>query len=173
MSHIIIRVGAMLRWILRQGLALMLLAIIVLVSFQVVARYVTHGATHQLAEICRLLMIWMVFCGAALLVSMRDLILIDVVQHRMSPRARGALGLGTDALTALLLVFLSHYAWQLIQMASGKIAPATGLSYRWFYLPPIVFGALGLFFIIERLFTRRLVSPAASLPPSSPEEIRP
>jgi len=172
MSHVIVRVGDALRRMLRQGLALMLLAIIVLVFFQVVARYVTHGATHQLAEISRLLMIWTVFCGAALLISMRELILIDVVQHLMSPRVRNALGLVTDALTAVFLVFLSYYAWQLIQMASGKIAPATGLSYRWFYLPPIVFGALGLFFIIERLCSRHLVSPVASVPATSLEEFR-
>lgn len=172
MFQFVFRIGDLLRWGLRQSLALMLLSIIVLVFFQVIARYLTHGATHHLAEISRLLMIWMVFCGAALLVSLRELILIDVVQHMMGPKLRNALGLLTDGLTAALLIFLNIYTWQLIEMAAGKIAPATGLSYRWFYLPPMVFGALGLFFIIERQLSRCLMPSAASLPSSPLEEFR-
>lgn len=155
MINVVRRVGETLRAILRQSLAALLAMIIVLVFAQVIARYFTHIATHHLAEISRLLMIWMVFSGAALLVANRDLIVIDVVHQALSGRARRLLTVANDFLTVVLLVFLGIHTWQLIEIASGKIAPASGLSYVWFYLPPILFCVLGTYFIFEKLVTFR------------------
>lgn len=151
MSNMLRRLGDVLRSVLGHAVAALLGVIMILVFVQVLARYITHSSTFELAELCRILLIWLVFIGAAVLVSQRKLIVIDLMHGRLSGRLSNSLGIGVDILTAILLVAFAIYAAQLIDVVKLKIAPATGLSYRWFYMPPIVFSVCGLFFIVERL----------------------
>jgi TRAP-type C4-dicarboxylate transport system permease small subunit len=151
MSKIVHRVGDMFRFLLGAAVALMLGVIIMLVFIQVLARYITHTSTFEIAEICRVLLIWLVFCGAALLVSQRKLILIDFVHGRLRKGSSATLDIVTDIVTIIFLAAFATFAFELIEVVKLKTAPATGLSYRWFYMAPIVFSAFGIYFTIERL----------------------
>jgi TRAP-type C4-dicarboxylate transport system permease small subunit len=145
------RTADLLRMSLAYAVALMLCMIVILVFAQVVARYVTHSSTFAIAEICRILLIWLVFTGAALLVSQRKLILIDFVHGRMAGRSSHLLHAITDIVTVVFLVAFGVYTVELMQVAKFKTAPATGLSYWWFYTAPLLFCILGVFFTLERV----------------------
>ncbi len=151
MKEILHRIGGCLRISVRWLLASLLGLIVVLVFTQVISRYITHTGTHQMAEFCRILMIWTVFLGVPLLISEKRLIVIDVAHLYLGDKASNQLSFLIDLLTLAFLGALAFYAVQLNEIVSIKIAPATGLSYRWFYTPPIICSLLGTFFILERL----------------------
>lgn len=150
------KLGDILRKILALATTSMLALIILLVFVQVVARYITHSSTFVLAELSRILLIWLVFSGAALLTSQRKLILIDLMHGRIGAKTSGRINIATDVIAALFLIFFALFTASLLQVVHNKTAPATGLSYAWFYAAPFVFCGAGLFFIVERLVFSRL-----------------
>jgi TRAP-type C4-dicarboxylate transport system permease small subunit len=152
MSYVLIRVGNGLRRILSFLVGAALFAIVILVCVQVFCRYFLGAPTPELAEISRLLFIWMCFVGAALLVSRRELIVIDLLHDRLGSGFLGRLHALVDIATAIFLVILASYARHLMVVVGQKIAPATGISFDWFYGGLLVFSVLGLFFVVERLF---------------------
>ncbi|MBN9258581.1 MULTISPECIES: TRAP transporter small permease [unclassified Mesorhizobium] len=151
MSSVLVRVGDALRLILGLLVGAALFAIVLLVCVQVFSRYFLGAPTPQLAEISRILFIWMSFLGAGLLVSRRELIVIDLLHDRLSKGYLGRLNVLVDLATAVFLVILAIYARHLMIVVGQKIAPATGISFDWFYGALLGFCGLGLVFIIERL----------------------
>lgn len=150
MSHALVRAGDALRRLLRFFVGLTLFAIVLCVCIQVFTRYFLGAATPELAELSRLLFIWLTFAGSALLISRRELITIDFVSNGRDDGRTKVLGLLTDLCTAGFLVALAFYGLKLMKVVGGKIAPATGFPYAWFYASLVVLAGLGLFFILER-----------------------
>jgi len=179
MSSILVRAGDVLRRLLSFLVGAMLLAIVLLVCVQVFSRYFIGAATPGMAEISRLLFIWLTFLGAALLVSRRELIVIDFVHDKLNASLFKRLGIFIDLATAAFLVMLAVYARQLMVVVGQKIAPSTGLPFAWFYGSLLAFCGLGLFFIVERLLTpaasaereARARAAQADLHPSSSERL--
>ena len=155
MTRILVQTGNLLRRLLTFLVGAMLLAIVLLVCVQVFSRYFIGAATPGMAEICRLLFIWLTFLGSALLVSRRELIVIDFLHDRLNADLFKRLGIVIDLATAVFLVMLIIYARHLMIVVGQKIAPATGLPFAWFYGSIVAFAGLGLFFIIERILTPR------------------
>jgi TRAP-type C4-dicarboxylate transport system permease small subunit len=168
MAGTLCKFGDALRKILAVATTSMLALIIVLVFVQVLARYVTHSSTFVLAEVSRILLIWMVFSGATLLISQRKLILIDLMHGKIGALNTGRINVAVDVITAMFLVFFALFTASLLQVVHNKTAPATGLSYAWFYSAPFVFCGIGLYFILERLVFLRL-APARVLNSKSVE----
>jgi TRAP-type C4-dicarboxylate transport system permease small subunit len=153
MTSILVRVGDLLRRLLSFVVGALLLAIVLLVCVQVFSRYFIGAATPGMAEISRLLFIWLTFLGAALLISRRELIVIDFLHDKLNADLFKRLGILIDLATAAFLVMLIVYARHLMAVVGQKIAPATGLPFGWFYGSIVAFAGLGLFFIIERILT--------------------
>lgn len=155
MSRILVQAGNLLRRLLTFLVGAMLLAIVLLVCVQVFSRYFIGAATPGMAEISRLLFIWLTFLGAALLISRRELIVIDFLHDRLNADLFKRLGIVIDLATGVFLVMLIVYARQLMIVVGQKIAPATGLPFAWFYGSIVAFAGLGLFFILERTLAPR------------------
>lgn len=153
MSRILVQIGDLLRRLLSFLVGAMLLAIVLLVCVQVFSRYFIGAATPGMAEISRLFFIWLTFLGAALLISRRELIVIDFLHDRLNADLFKRLGIVIDLATAAFLVMLAIYARHLMGVVGLKIAPATGLPFAWFYGSILAFSGLGLFFIVERILT--------------------
>lgn len=163
MSSVLVRVGDALRLILGLMVGAALFAIVLLVCVQVFSRYFLGAPTPQLAEISRILFIWMSFLGAGLLVSRRELIVIDLLHDRLSKGHLGRLNVLVDLATAVFLAVLAFYARHLMIVVGQKIAPATGISFDWFYGALLGFCGLGLIFIFERLVVGATSGEAARL----------
>ncbi len=156
MSTILARLGDILRAVLSVIVALALFLIVVLVFYQVIARYFTGAATPGLAEIARFLFIWLVFSGSAWLIGKGDLIAIDFFSSRMRPRMKRLLMIFIDLCTAALLIALFFYSQKLLDVVAIKRAPATGIPYGWVYMALPFFCVTGLWFIFERAMVTRL-----------------
>ncbi|WP_054310461.1 TRAP transporter small permease [Mesorhizobium sp. 1M-11] len=145
------RFGNLLRRLLDLAVGAALFAIVLLVCVQVFSRYFLGAPTPGLAEVSRILFIWLTFTGSAVLISRRELIVIDLLHDRLGKRSMGRLNVVVDIATAVFLVVLAIYARQLMIIVGQKIAPATGISFDWFYGALLAFCFLGLLFILERL----------------------
>ncbi len=156
MSTIIVRLGDILRAVLSVIVAVALFLIVVLVFYQVIARYFTGAATPGLAESSRFLFIWLVFAGSAWLIGKGDLIAIDFFSSRMRPGAKRLLMIFIDLCTAALLIALFAYSGKLLDVVAIKRAPATGIPYGWVYMALPFFCVAGLWFIFERAVATRL-----------------
>lgn len=152
MSNLLTYVGNGLRRVLGFLVGAALFAIVVLVCIQVFSRYFIGAPTPELAEISRLLFIWMTFLGAGLLVSRRELIVIDLLHDRLGGGTIQRLRILVDIATAVFLLVLAFYARHLMVVVGQKIAPATGISFDWYYGGLLAFCILGLVFIAERFF---------------------
>ena len=150
MLRLLVFVGNGLRLLVGWLVGILLLAIVILVCIQAFSRYFIGAPTPEMAEIARLFFIWLTFTGAALLISQRDLIVIDFLQDRLSVDYFKRLGVVIDGATAVFLVALAIFAQHLVSVVGQKIAPATGLPFGWFYISILAFCGLGLFFILER-----------------------
>jgi len=157
MTSILVRIGDLLRRLLSFLVGALLLAIVLLVCVQVFSRYFIGAATPGMAEISRLLFIWLTFLGAALLISRRELIVIDFLHDKLNADLFKRLGILIDLATAAFLIMLAIYGRHLMAVVGQKIAPATGLPFAWFYGSLVAFACLGLFFVIERI-----LAPAAA-----------
>jgi TRAP-type C4-dicarboxylate transport system permease small subunit len=173
MSNLLTSVGNGLRRALGFVVGAALLAVVILVCIQVFSRYFIGAPTPGLAEISRLLFIWMTFLGAALLISRRELIVIDLLHDRLRSGILERLQVFVDVATAVFLLVLVFYTRHLMIVVGQKIAPATGVSFAWYYGGLLAFSIIGLVFIAERLFgTRRVETtpPADTRKPAVREE---
>jgi TRAP-type C4-dicarboxylate transport system permease small subunit len=153
MNTVITRIGLALRRFLAFAVGMLMAGIVILVAWQVLARYVLDVPTFESAEITRLMFIWLTFLGSGLLIGRRELIAIDLLHGMLSQRAGNVLGIVNEVLTAVTLIMLACYDIKLLALVGPKTAPAIGISYRWFYLSLLVFCCIGVFFILERLVT--------------------
>ncbi|MCO5063905.1 MAG: TRAP transporter small permease [Rhizobiaceae bacterium] len=155
MTAILTTIGGILRGALTFFVGAALFLIVALVFYQVITRYFTGTATPGLAEISRFLFIWLVFAGAAWLISRNELIAIDFLSSRLNAAAQRLLRLFVDFCTAALLVALLSYSGKLLDVVSTKHAPATGIPYVWVYAALPLFALIGLIFLLERMVTTR------------------
>lgn len=156
MTKALTSLGAALRAVLKVFVATALFLIVSLVFYQVITRYFTGTATAGVAEMSRFLFIWMVFAGAAWLISRNELIAIDFFSARLGATSRRLLRNFVDLCTAALMVALLSYSGKLLDVVSIKHAPATGIPYVWVYVALPVFAAVSLVFLLERAVVTRL-----------------
>lgn len=136
--------------VLLGAVAITVSGIVILVFLDVVYRYVTESQTYWNSEVARLLLIWMTYLGCAVLIRHRGLIRIDFVTSNRAGRHVRWIELVSDLVTAVVLGFIAAFSRPLLDIAVGKIAPATGWSYQFYYACLPVFAACGLLFILDR-----------------------
>lgn len=142
-----------LQWLLTRSLAVLMVMIVLLVAAQVIARYVFLVPTFGLSEVTRLLFVWLTFVGSSLLISNRQMIAVDLLHGTLVKHWARRVQICNDLLTAAMLIVFAIYGKELLDIIGPKIAPATGMSYFWFYSSLPFFCATSFFFVLERLLT--------------------
>jgi TRAP-type transport system small permease protein len=146
-------IGAALRLLLARAVAALMIVIVLLVAAQVVARYVFLVPTFGLSEVTRLLFVWLTFVGSSLLISNRQMIAVDLLHDKLVEHWARRVQICNDLLTGAMLLVFAVYGKELLDIIGPKIAPATGMSYFWFYSSLPFFCTISFFFVLERLLT--------------------
>jgi TRAP-type C4-dicarboxylate transport system permease small subunit len=131
-------------------------ALLLVVLLQVVDRFLFSGGL-QLAwteEIARVLLVWYVFWGAALVEAEHSHIRVDLFERWLSARARAIVINGIAVAIAGLLVVLGTYAALYAVHEGDARLPATGLKRSVFVLAVVVSSALMLLHVVLRLLTK-------------------
>ncbi len=117
------------------GLSVLIVCLICFaVFFQVLSRFLLKVPLSWTEELSRFSLIWLTFIAAA--VALRDdgHFAVDVISHRLQPRALRAYRI---AILAAMLVYLGVLLWtgiQLLPIAHMQESPALDLDMAWVYL---------------------------------------
>jgi TRAP-type transport system small permease protein len=151
------------RWLKRgsDGLAIALfVAILVLVNFQILCRFVLSISVPWTEEVSRLIFIWLAYLGAAIGVREGTLIVIDTLPLVLGPRARRWLSIAVRAVSLAVIVFLFAASIPLVRSVwPTTLATVDWISNGWAYLAFTVSFALMAIYAVAPMF-RPMAKPA-------------
>ena len=139
-----------LAWPLRVVCGAMFALIVALTVLQVGFRYLIGHPLIWSEELARVLLVWMVFLGAAALCWDGRHLDVDVVYSALPPSARTALRWINLALALAFLVALTLWSWDVVLLESLADMSALGIDRGWLRLPATVGGALMILFLALR-----------------------
>lgn len=146
------RITVDLAWPLRFLTGVVFAAIVTLTIAQVVFRYLLDSPLIWSEELAKLLLVWMVFLGAAAVTFDGKHLDVDVVFGALPPLARKAVRHLNLAMALFFLVALAWFSWEIVEIESWSALGALDISAAWVRLPATVGGALmALFLIVRRL----------------------
>ena len=122
--------------------SILLAVLIVLFNAAVLMRYVFHQPIHFTEELSALLLIWIVMVGAIAAEHENQHLSITVLTDLMRERPRQLLGLLTDILSVVVLLFVAWLGWRLANTVQFKITSILRISWFWIDLAVPV-GAAG------------------------------
>ncbi|MDB4516185.1 TRAP transporter small permease [Crocinitomicaceae bacterium] len=139
---------------LRIVVGVMFLTIVVLTLVQVFARYVFNSPLLWSEELARLLLVWVVFLGGAVVCWDGRHLNVDTFFSRTPPKLRAVLR-ATNALIALFFLFiLAWSSWPLIELEWIINMGSIPISMSFVRIPALVGGVLMITFILLRWFYR-------------------
>ncbi len=153
------------RLIYRCGVAFVTcsMAIIVfLVAGQVVFRYVFNGSIVWANEAVTLILVWMVYVGAALAIHDDEMVAIVIFVQRLGSKGRIAIRLIVDAVLVSFVSVMIYINQSVLELSSSTPMPVMRIAKSWSHL------SLSIGFLICVLFlAKNIVDTLRSAPPAS------
>lgn len=131
-----------------------LLLMTVLVSAQVVLRYVLGKALPWAEEAAVYMMVWMAFIGAAVALRQGEHIALSLVVERLPAALARAIKLISHVLVLIFVCLVLGLAVQLATSITGQRSPALGID---MFLPYLILPLGCLFMAIETM--NKIMSP--------------
>ena len=107
---------------------LLLIAMLLAIATQVVARFALGAPTVWAEELARFLLVGITMIGAAALIERDEHIAIDILVLALPDRAQAALGWLRDAITLGVCGLLVHYGWLLSGIGARQSTPGLGIK---------------------------------------------
>lgn len=114
-------------------LAALLLVMTILITWQVIARFVIGSPLTFSEEVSRFAMIWMTMLGAAYAYRYGTLISVDVFTDIAGPRTTRVLRIGIALLSLVFAYVLLSQGLSITGRVAGQTAPSTRVSMAWLY----------------------------------------
>ncbi len=152
------------------AIALLFGATILIVTAQVVFRYVLNSSLTWTEELSRYLFTWMIFLGAALALRDGSHIRIELLVERLPRRAVAVLHIVTEAVILVFLVVMVVLGFDLVRRTGGAVSPALSLpvSYAFYASLPVTF-ALAVYYVVRRAI-RAVRGETNAAPPEGNED---
>jgi len=141
------RISKTLLWLGAAGLV----AMTIIIGWQVYARYVLNASPSWAEQASLLLMIWYALLAAAAGFQEGFHIKILAGQNRASPKRARAMRILAEAVVILCGIMMFIWGIQLTEIISSHAIPSLGISRSWAYLPLPIAGALITLFCSTRL----------------------
>jgi TRAP-type C4-dicarboxylate transport system permease small subunit len=129
-------------------------AMIIVVCYEVIMRYVFYSPTVWGEGAARFFMIWMVLFGMALAIRHREHIRVDFFVYYLPERAQLVLGYLRIAIILIIAGVLVHAGYRIADANWTQIATGIGIPVFWKYLAVPVAAVLMFAFLIEKLRQR-------------------
>ncbi|WP_050526461.1 TRAP transporter small permease [Pseudorhodobacter aquimaris] len=120
-------------WLCGWLLALLLLVMTVLISWQVFARYVMGDSLTFSEEVARFSMVWMTMLGAGYAYRQGSLISVELLSDIGGARFANLLRLCVAALSCVFAWVLLTQGWNITGRVVSQTAPSTRVSMAWLY----------------------------------------
>jgi TRAP-type C4-dicarboxylate transport system permease small subunit len=140
-------VSYLVKWLL----VFMLLLMTLVLFAQIVFRYFFQMPLVWSEEMALVLMLWITFLGAALLLESKEHISIDFLVERMSPSLQRALAVVAALLMLVFNIALTYGAFLVVEATASSITPGMKISVAWHYGGAMVGGFLLALVSLEHL----------------------
>jgi TRAP-type transport system small permease protein len=128
-----------------------IMAIVLITIVAVWYRYVLDAPLSWTEQVCRILFVWSVFAGAAVLYRQMMHIVIDMFVLMLPPRAQGILFWINQALMLLVAVLMVVFGLEVAVGTLGQTFGALEISPAVFYFAAPYCGLLIILFWVEKL----------------------
>jgi len=136
------------------AIVMLLAAMVVDVTIQVLFRYIIQQPPTWTEEAARFLLTWQVFLAAALAFGRGSHIAVDALQRVMPIGVRRPVLVGTNALLLLFLIVLTWQGVSMVGMAAGTDSPALGLNMAFVYAALPVGAAFSSLYVFLQLLNQ-------------------
>ncbi|WP_172977660.1 TRAP transporter small permease [Halomonas sp. THAF12] len=109
-------------------------AIMVLMFFQVINRYILGWSAFWTEEVVRMLLVWLVMLGTPVVVYLHEEIKVDLFSMK-SARLLRAQSLLVTAISMLFCAALAYWGYLFALRSLGTMQPSLGISRAWLYIP--------------------------------------
>ncbi|MFP5077759.1 TRAP transporter small permease [Rhizobium sp. YIM 134829] len=149
-----------------------LIAMTVIVAYQVFCRYVLNDSPSWTEPGAVILMSWFIFLGAAVGVRENNHMGFDVLLYVLPPAGKKWLRMISDIVIFAFGLGMIWYGGKLVGLTWATTLPSLGISGAWDYAPLIGGGALIVLFALERILLRATGAPIdEALDEMAPTEI--
>jgi len=149
--------------VLRHAIGLLVVALLVVVSLQVVDRHFVNVPIDAPDQLVRIGLVWLCFLGFAAAVEAGANIRIEFMDMWLGPRARRVLAIVFDLAMLALCVLLIVKGMRVVEVGAGQQLLGTPFTAALPNAGFVVGVALTAFFVSVRLL-RRLFDPTATEP---------
>lgn len=104
---------------------------VVVLTAEVIARYLLHSSIIWASEIALICFIWQVYLASIGVMRRRRHVSVDVLRSYLTGRARAVLDAGTGLASTAVLILISWQAFKFVTRTNFALLPATGLSRAW------------------------------------------
>lgn len=160
-----------------------MLSIVVIMTWQVIARYVFNSSLIWAEELCRYILIWQTFLFIGLAYGRGELVAVDIVPEILSPKLRFVLKaiMAIPILIFLWLMVINGYIYatrfghQIVPavdfISMSLVGHGIGLSIFWVYISVAVGSALlGLHIVASLVIDIRSLAADTASTTSSPTQ---
>ncbi len=134
---------------------LLLVAMLLVIGLQVVARFVLGAPTMWAEELGRYLLVAVTMLGSAILMEKNEHIAIDTFVDMMPERVRNALSWLRDAITLTVCGLIAWYGWTLVGIGARQSSTGLPIKMSVPYLAiPIGAALMALVLVLSRLNER-------------------
>jgi C4-dicarboxylate transporter DctQ subunit len=142
--------------------------ITVMVSVEVILRYVFGESLYITEELTRYGLVWMVFLGSSYAIRENSHFRMEIFVDRFRGRATAWFNLAAQLLLVVFLAFLIIEGIVALSFQFEQIIPTLNISMFWFYLALPVGGALMLLNLIPKIWENiQIVSGRREAPPET------
>lgn len=150
LARILGRLNRLALWLAGLGLV----AMTVIVGWQVFTRYVLNWSNAWTEPAAILLMSWFIFLGAAVGIRENYHLGFDVLLYFLPRGSKRILRSISDVVVFAFAIGMIVYGWQLVELQWRARMPSLGISESFRYLPLVIGGVLIALFSLERLVLR-------------------
>jgi len=162
-ERFMLRLAGYVAWLVDLLIALLILALLVLVTSQFIDRnYITlwSDSPEEYVKIC---LVWLCFLGFVRAAACGETIRITFLHDLLPPLVQRLLDIALDGLLLVVVIFLASKSWIMIQTAKMQIILGTSLT-----LDVPVYGMLAGFLLLVPLIAWRLIRALAGRPHTQP-----
>ncbi|HSR12755.1 MAG TPA: TRAP transporter small permease, partial [Thermodesulfobacteriota bacterium] len=140
--------------ILEIAAAVLLIGITIVVTLQIVCRYILQELPPWSEELSRYLFIWGNFLGAGVALARGSHVSIDSLITRLSPGVRGKLETVVSILITAFAVFLAYQGVKTAASMSGSTSITMHFSMGWIFAALPAAGFIFILYQLQKIFKR-------------------
>ena len=137
--------------------------LVIVVFYQVVARYVFNDPPSWTEELARYCQVWIILLTSSICIRKGSHLAVDYLSHRFSQRTNQIIDIFNHALMVLYITVVLGFGWKLMIVGRYQLSPALRINMLFIY---IIFPLSGFLMLLEAvikiaaLFKKKSARPA-------------